>query len=67
MLDAWIIERIKEKEKEAERPQIRCPVPNDYPCQDDEKVVESEVKRGIFKINIHGSDDEEEENKTSAA
>lgn len=59
MLDAWIVEKIKEKEKEAERPQIRLPVP-EYPCAEDKNEVESE-ERGVLIININGDDDGKEE------
>lgn len=60
MLDAWIIEKIKEREKvEEERPVLRLPVHENVPCQEDEKVVESEEERGVFIIHIGDSDEKD--------
>ena len=57
MLDAWIIEKIKEKERELDdRPRIELPDPNDYPCIEEENSVPSEVPRGVIIIK-YGDDE----------
>lgn len=59
MLDAWVIEKVREQEKQVEeRPQIRCPVPEDYPQEVKEKDKPKE-ERGVYHINIGGNDDED--------
>ena len=60
MLDAFIIEKIKEQEQEDNRPQIRLPIPEDYPPEEKKKDIEQEPNYGIIRI---GEDDEEEESK----
>ena len=60
MLDAFIIEKIKEQEQEDNRPQIRLPIPEDYPPEEEKKDIEQEPNHGIMRI---GEDDEEEESK----
>lgn len=59
MLNAWIIEKIREEEKKKEvdeRPRIQCPVPEDYPrSTEEEKPIEKD--RGVFIIKI-GEDEE---------
>ena len=53
MMEAWVIEKIKEQQKVVEdKPQIRCPVfDDDCPCIQEEKDVEStSEKRGVIVI-----------------
>ena len=57
MLDAFIIEKIKEQEQEDNRPQIRLPIPEDYPPEEEKKDIEPEPNHSIVRI---GEDDEEE-------
>ena len=60
MLDAWIIEKIRERDEKQEddRPTIQLPVPQDLPrAPKPEKV---EPSRGVIVIDIGGREDEEE-------
>lgn len=59
MLDGWIIEKLKEREKDEEREQIRLPMPEN-PFQEDKKKVHSDdVERGVFIIYPGNSDEED--------
>ena len=51
MLDAWIIQKIKESEKK--KPDaLQIPLFEDPPCEVDKDDVQSDQNRGVYKINI---------------
>lgn len=62
MLDAWIVEKLKEEKKiQDDRPRIYCPVPGIEDILQPMPAQESDPKeeRGVFYIDIGGSIDDE--------
>ena len=58
MISPWIIEKIKEKSKEDNRPRIELPLPQPIPKERKKKKLKYPSDRGIIKINTHGKEDE---------